>query len=166
MTRRRARTWRLPVLLLAVIVATLAPLAAAPVVAAGAGSMEWTGSRWEDPACDTSNQTFDLRLYRDAGYAGTQWRVCGSKINFCNSPHGADSPSAALCNNAGIDGETMNDYPSSFKLVSIAGGSNCRVEMKQHASYGGGGLVEWDPVNRTSMFPYNDAVSSARRVCG
>ncbi len=27
------------------------------------------------------------------------------------------------------------------------------------------GLVEWDPVNRSSAFPYNDAISSVRRVC-
>lgn len=164
MTRSRARIWRTPVLLLAVMLATLAPVSA-PATAVGLGSMEWTGTRWQDPVCDTANETFDLRLFRHADYQGTEWRVCGSKINFCYSPYGIDSPAGALCLNAGYDGETMNDYPSSFKLISIAGGSSCRVVMYEHAGYGGGGLVEWDPVNRTSMFPYNDAVSSARRVC-
>jgi hypothetical protein len=162
--RLRARIWRTPVLLLAVMLATLAPVSA-PATAVGSGSMEWTGTRWQDPVCDTANETFDLRLFRHADYQGTEWRVCGSKINFCYSPYGIDSPAGALCLNAGYDGETMNDYPSSFKLISIAGGSSCRVQMKEHAGYTGGGLVEWDPVNRTSMFPYNDAVSSARRVC-
>ena len=163
MTRHR---WRASLaLLVAIVLATLAPIASSGTVAAGSGTMEWTGTRWEDPVCDTANETFDLRLYRHADYGGTQWRVCGSKINFCYSPYGIDSPAGALCLNAGYDGETMNDYPSSFKLISIAGGSSCRVVMYEHAGYSGGGLVEWDPVNRTSMFPYNDAVSSARRVC-
>lgn len=166
MTVRRAPVrWRIAALLSGLLIATGLLTQSAATIAVGPGSMEWTGSRWEDPACDTSSQTFDLRLYRDTGYNGTQWRVCGAKINFCWSPYGQDSPSAALCLNAGMDGETMNDYPSSFKLISIAGGSSCRVVMYQHASYGGGGLVEWDPVNRTSMFPYNDEISSARRVC-
>ena len=160
------RTWRVPALLLAVMLATLAPVAAGPVTAAGSGTMEWTGSRWEDPVCDTANEQFDLRLFRDASYGGTEWRMCGPHQNLCNNPYGVDSVPAALCNNAGADGDTANDYASSFKLLSIEGGSTCRVQMKEHASYGGGGLVEWDPVNRTSMFPYNDAVSSVRRVCG
>lgn len=160
--------WRLRVtvaLLVSLVIATGIVTQSGAVSAVGAGSMEWTGTRWEDPVCDTANEQFDLRLFRDANYGGTQWRVCGAKKNFCWSPYGIDSPPGALCLNAGYDGETMNDYASSFKLVSIAGGSTCRVEMKQHANYGGGGLVEWDPVNRTSMFPYNDEVSSARRVC-
>ena len=158
--------WRISALLSALVIATgMLAVSAPATIAVGSGTMEWTGSRWEDPVCDTANETFDLRLFRHADYGGTQWRVCGSKINFCYSPYGIDSPAGALCLNAGYDGETMNDYPSSFKLISIAGGSSCRVVMYQHANYSGGGLVEWDPVNRTSMFPYNDAVSSARRVC-
>lgn len=162
MTRYR---WRISALLSALVIATGLLVQAGPTVAAGSGTMEWTGSRWEDPACDTANEQFDLRLFRDADYGGTQWRVCGAKANFCYSPHGADSSGALLCTSAGYDGDTMNDYPSSMKLVSIAGGASCRVQIKEHASYGGGGLVEWDPVNRPSLFPYNDALSSARRVC-
>lgn len=161
----RVRTWRVPALLLAVMLATLAPVSA-PTIAAGSGMMDWTGTRWEDPVCDTANEQFDLRLFRHADYGGTEWRMCGAHQNLCWNPYGIDSPAGALCLNAGYDGETANDYASSFKLLSISGGSTCRVQMKEHASYGGGGLVEWDPVNRTSMFPYNDAVSSVRRVCG
>lgn len=164
MTRRRARIWRLPVLLLVVMLATLAPVSV-PVVAAGSGTMEWTGSRWEDPVCDTANEQFDVRLFRDINYGGTQWRICGAKANFCWSPYGIDSPAGALCLNAGYDGETMNDYPSSMKVISINGGSSCRVKLHEHANYTGGAIVEYDPVNRSSLFPYNDALSSARRVC-
>lgn len=162
---RHLRIWRVPALLLALIVATLAPIAGAPAVAAGQGQMEWTGSRWEDPACDTANELFDVRTFRHADFGGTEWRFCGSKQNLCWSPYGNDSPSAALCLNAGFDGDTANDFISSYKVISIAGGSSCRVQLKEHAQYGGGGLVEWDPVNRASAFPYNDAISSVRRVC-
>lgn len=162
----RSFRWRISALLSALVMATgMLAVSAPAAVAAGAGQMEWTGSRWEDAVCDTAGEQFDLRLYRDASYGGTQWRMCASHPNLCWNPYGADSPSAALCLNAGYDGDTANDYPSCFKLVSIAGGSMCRVLMMRHANYGGGGLVEWDPVNRTSMFPYNDAVSSVKRDC-
>jgi hypothetical protein len=52
-----------------------------------------------------------------------------------------------------------------MKVRSIAGGSTCRVKLFEHANYGGGAIVEFDPVNRTSLFPYNDAISSVKRVC-
>ena len=158
--------WRLSALLVSLIVATGIVAQAGSVVAAGTGTMEWTGSRWEDPVCDTANEQYDLRTFRDASFGGTEWRYCGSKGNLCWSPYGIDSPAGALCLNAGYDGETANDYISSYKLISIAGGSSCRVQLKEHAQYTGGGLVEWDPVNRTSAFPYNDQISSVRRVCG
>lgn len=165
MIRYRWRIRAATALLVSLVLATGMLAQTVSVSAAGQGSMEWTGSRWEDPACDTANELFDVRTWRDASYQGTQWRFCGSKINLCYSPYGVDSPSAALCLNAGLDGETANDYISSYKVISIAGGSSCRVQLKEHASYGGGGLVEWDPVDRPSAFPYNDQISSVRRVC-
>ena len=165
MTRYR---WRIRALIVAIVSLTLATGAvvqSGAVSAVGPGSMEWTGSRWEDPVCDTANEAFDVRTWRDANYQGTQWRFCGSKVNLCWSPLGQDSVSSQLCVNGGIDGDTANDYISSYKVISISGGSSCRVVLREHADYNGGGLVEWDPVNRPSAFPYNDAISSVRRVC-
>jgi hypothetical protein len=165
MNRYRWRIRATSALLMSVIVATGILTQTAAVSAVGTGSMDWTGSRWEDPVCDTANEVFDVSIYRDASYGGTEWRLCGWHQNLCMSPYGQDSPSAALCLNAGYDGETANDYASSMKVRSIAGGSTCRVKLFEHANYGGGAIVEFDPVNRTSLFPYNDAISSVKRVC-
>lgn len=156
----------------AVTMAWVLALVALPVTygatqAIGSYSLTWTGTYWKDANCDTSGELFDLSLYKDASYGGTRWRLCSDIPNFCYLPYGSGSSDALLCLN-GYDGATANDYASSFKLASISG-ANCaspRVVLKENAGYAGGGLVEWDPVNRTSMFPYNDAVSSVRRVCG
>lgn len=165
MTRYRWRIRAVTALLVSLVMATGMLAQTVSVSAAGQGQMEWTGSRWEDPVCDTANELYDVRAFRDANYGGTQWRFCGSKPNLCWSPYGNDSLSSQLCVNGGYDGDTANDFISSYKVISINGGSSCRIQLKEHAQYGGGGLVEWDPVERTSAFPYNDAISSVRRVC-
>lgn len=167
MTARRLHRvrWRLAALLSGLLIVTGILTQSAATLAVGAGSMEWTGSRWEDPVCDTANEAFDVRLYRDVNYQGTQWRMCGSHVNFCHSPYGEDSPSSALCLSAGYDGETVNDCPSSAKVVAVNGGAACRVKMFEHASYGGGYLAKWDPVNIPNLFPYSDALSSIKRDC-
>jgi hypothetical protein len=165
MTIRRAR-WRISALLSALVIATGILVQAAPTMAVGTGTMEWTGSRWEDSACDSGSELFDVRFWRDSNYSGTQWRTCTHHSNFCMSPYGVDSPSAALCLNAGYDGETMNDYPSSVKVVAVNGGTSCRVQIRVHANYGGSGLTEWDPINYPSLAPgFADAFSSIRRTC-
>ena len=164
MTVRRFR-WRIAAVLSGLLIASGILTQSAATLAVGAGSMDWTGTRWEDPACDGANELFDVRLFRDASYGGTQWRVCSNYSNFCWSPYGQDSPSSALCLSAGYDGETMNDYASSMKVVAVNGGSTCRVRLFEHAGYAGGYLQEYDPVWRSSLFPYNDAVSSIKRVC-
>ena len=158
--------WRVSAILSALVFATGALVVSAPAtLAVGAGSMDWNGTRWEDPVCDTASEVFDVSLYRDANYGGTEWRMCGAHQNFCWSPYGQDSVSSQLCVNGGFDGDTVNDYPSSMKIRSISGGSTCRVKLHEHASYGGGAIVEYDPVNLPSLFPYNDAASSIKLVC-
>jgi hypothetical protein len=162
---RRAR-WRISALLSALVIATAILVQAAPTMAVGTGSMTWTGSRWEDAACDSASEQFDVRMWRDTNYSGTQWRVCIAHASFCDSPYGNDSAPAALCRNGGFDGETMNDYPSSVKVIAVNGGASCRVRIHVHADYGGTALTEWDPINYSSLAPgFADAFSSVRRVC-
>lgn len=163
MTLRRFK-WRAFTMAWVLVLAAL-PITYTTTQAIGSYSLTWTGSYWKDANCGQAGERFEVRPFKDADYQGTQWRLCSDIPSFCYLPYGSGSSDALLCIN-GFDGATANDYASSFKLLSIEGGSTCRVQMKEHASYGGGGLVEWDPVNRTSMFPYNDAVSSVRRVCG
>ena len=165
MNRYRWRLRALSALLVCLVVPTGLVMQSAGVSAAGAGQMDWVDGRWQDPVCDTANEVFDVSIYRDASYGGTEWRLCGWHQNLCWSPYGIDSPSGALCLNAGYDGDTANDYASSMKVRSIAGGSTCRVKLFEHAGYTGGAIVEYDPVNRPSLFPYNDAISSVKRVC-
>lgn len=162
---RRFR-WRIAAVLSALIVTTGILTQAAATLAVGSGSMDWTGTRWEDPVCDTAGEQFDVRLYRDINYGGTQWRVCASHSNFCWSPYGQDSPSSALCMSAGYDGETMNDYPSSIKVLAVNGGASCRVQLRDDAGYGGAQWVAYDPINDADLRPWpSDAWSSVRRVC-
>ncbi len=166
------RPWRMRArvtgALVALMVATGLLVRAAPITAAGAGTMVWTTSGgvsfWKDPNCGNGNEPFHVRLFRDANYGGTQWRFCSDRADMCTAPFGADSAAAQLCY-IGVDGDTVNDYPSSMKVIAVNGGASCRVLLKEHKNFGGAGLVEWDPVNRTSLFPYNDAISSIKRDC-
>jgi hypothetical protein len=163
----RSYRWRISALLSALVIATGILVQAAPTLAVGTGSMVWTGSRYEDAACDSSSELFDVRLWRDANYSGTQWRMCLNHSNFCDSPFGNDSAPAALCRSAGLDGDTVNDYPSSIKVVSINGGSSCRVQLRDDAGYGGAAWTQWDPINDANLGPTwpNDTWSSIKRVC-
>ena len=155
--------WRVLTMAWALALVAL-PVTVTQTQAIGTYTMTWTGSYWKDPNCGGTAEKFELRLFKDANYAGTQWRVCSDIPNLCYTPYGSGGSDALLCIN-GYDGDTANDYASSYKVISIEGDSSCRVQLKEHANYAGGGLVEWDPVNRTSAFPYNDAISSVRRVC-
>lgn len=163
---RRLR-WRIAAVLSGLLVTAGILTQSAATLAVGAGSMEWTGSRWEDPVCDTTGEQFDVRLYRDINYQGTQWRMCSGNGhgNFCWSPYGQDSPSSALCLSAGYDGETVNDYPSSVKVVAVNGGSACRVKIFENAGQTGFALVYWDPVNVANLGVLGDAASSIKRDC-
>ena len=161
-----ARRWRI-----AAIVSSLALLLpallvnAGPATAAGVGTLTWTGSFWRDPLCGTGSQQFEVRLFRDTNYNGTQWRLCSAYSDFCSSPYGVDSSPALLCRN-GYDGSTMNDYASSMKIISVGGGASCRVRIHEHRNYGGAGTTDWDPVWYPSLVPWpNDILSSIRRVC-
>jgi len=160
------RRWRIAAILssMALVVPALLVNAGA-VTAAGSGSLTWTGSYWKDANCGLSTQQFEVRLFRHTNYAGTQWRLCTSFPDFCSSPYGYDSSAGLLCRN-GFDGDTMNDYPSSFKVVSVGGGASCRVRIHEHINYGGAAVTYWDPVNVSSLVPWpNDALSSIRRLC-
>lgn len=162
-TRRRYSA-----LVLSVMISTGLVAQSGPVVAAGSGQMVWTTSGgvsfWKDPVCGSGNESFHVRLFRDTNYGGTQWRFCADRADFCTAPYGSESGAAALCY-LGVDGDTANDYPSSMKVIAVNGGANCRVLLKEHVNGGGGGLVEYDPVWRSSLFPYNDALSSIERAC-
>lgn len=147
-----------------VIVLAALPITYTTTQAIGSYSLTWTGSYWKDANCGQAGERFEVRLFKDADYQGTQWRLCSDVPNFCYLPYGSGSSDALLCIN-GFDGATANDYPSSIKIISIGGGSTCRVKLFEHAGYQGGAIVEYDPVNRPSLFPYNDAISSVKRVC-
>ena len=162
MTLRRFK-WRAFTMAWVIVLAAL-PITYTTTQAIGSYSLTWTGSYWKDANCGTAGERFEVRLFKDADYSGTQWRLCSDIPNFCYLPYGSGSSDALLCIN-GFDGATANDYASSFKLLSIEGGSTCRVKLFEDANYQGGAIVEFDPVNRTSLFPYNDAISSVKRVC-
>jgi hypothetical protein len=165
MTRLR---WRIAAVASALVFATTAIAVGGPVatLAAGPGQMVSTSYGWKDPACGTANATYQLRLFRDVDYQGTQWRFCsGAWTNLCWVPHGADSSAALLCS-TGYDGSTANDYPSSAKLTALANAGDCRVEVHEHANHQGGRVAWWSLVNVPDLSPWpDDAISSVRRVC-
>lgn len=159
--------WRISAVASALVLATLGVLAAGPSVtfAVGPGSLTWTGTLWKDARCGTVDQQFDVRLYRDVNYGGTQYRLCGAFEDFCWSPYGNDSSDALACG-LGLPNGTLNDKPSSVKVIAVNGASSCRVRLHEHKDYGGAALTYWDPVWVPSLVPWpNDALSSVRRVC-
>lgn len=162
---RRTLRWRIAAIASALVLATGILVVAAPAAAAGAGSLEWTGTAWKDPDCGTSSAQFDVRLFRDTNYGGTLWRFCTAHTDLCWSPYGADSSDALLCG-AGFDGDTANDYASSLKVKSVLGGTSCRAQLRTDPGYGGSALTYWDPADVPSLVPWpNDALSSLRRIC-
>lgn len=160
--------WRVPAILASLVLATGLVVQAAPTIAAGQGVMQWVDSNgfqyWKDPVCGTSDQLFQVRMFRDDDYGSTQWRFCSDRADFCTAPYGSDSAAAALCY-LGVDGDTANDYPSSWKVTVVNGGANCRVKIFDNAGQTGFAMVYWDPVNVPSLGVLGDEASSIKRVC-
>ena len=129
--------------------------------------MEWVDSNgfqyWKDPVCGTSAQLFQVRMFRDNDYGGTQWRFCSNRDDLCTAPYGADSAAAGLCY-LGVDGDTANDYPSSWKVTVVNGGPNCAVKVFDNQGYTGFGLTYYDPVNVSALGVLGDEASSIKRV--
>lgn len=149
-----------------VLVLAALPVTYSTTQAIGSYSLTWTGSYWKDANCGQAGERFEVRLFKDADYQGTQWRLCSDIPNFCYLPYGSGSSDALLCIN-GFDGATANDYPSSIKVISIEGGSTCRVQLRDDASYAGAAWTQWDPMNDANLGPVwpNDVWSSIRRLC-
>ncbi len=154
-------------LLAAIVLMVPAMLLTVSIVeASGPGTMIWTGHYWKDPACGTDSQLFRLDLFRDINYGGTKWRFCSNAKDLCWWPHGQNSSDSLVCQ-AGWDADTVNDYPSSLKVLGVGGGDSCRIVLYDDPGYHGASVAYWDPVDVPDLRPWpNDAISSLRRVCG
>jgi hypothetical protein len=164
---RRLRAWRLPVVLLSVIIATGLFGFGGAVVAVGAGTMvKVSDTYWRDPGCDGTDP-FVVDIWTDANYTGTRFRFCSAYENFCWVPFGSDSSAATLCETIGLDSPTLNDRASSIKVVAVNGGATCRVQLRDDANYTGASWVAYDPMSDADLGPVwpNDTWSSIRRVC-
>lgn len=164
--------WRISAIASGLVLLTLSLFVGAAVTdhdiatqSAGPGTFIWTGSYYKDPVCGSGSESFVMRLLQHNNYGGDSWKICSSQPDFCWVPHGQSSSDATLCA-AGYDADTANDYGSSLKVSSIAGGDLCSLRIYENRNYGGVAYTTWDPVNDPSVgVPFNDVFSSIRRVC-